>query len=126
LKKAVEEPEEDYRTIGRTTIAPEVLVTIARLTALEVPGVSRMAVIPRTPNRLLARGVNEGVRLEIQEDEVFADIYLVLNNGVNILEVSRQVQAQIARSISEMVGMHIGQVNIHIEDIDFPAESANL
>jgi len=103
LKKAVQEPEEDYRTIGRTTIAPEVLVTIARLTALEVPGVSRMAVIPRTANRLLARGSNEGVRLEIQDDEVFADIYLVLNNGVNILEVSRQVQAEIARSISEMV-----------------------
>jgi len=125
LKKAVQEPEEDYRTIGRTTIAPEVLVTIARLTALEVPGVSRMATIPRTANRLLARGANEGVRLEIQEDEVFADIYLVLNNGVNILKVSRQVQAEIARSISEMVGMHIGKVNIHIEDIDFPAESEN-
>ena len=125
MKKAVEGPEEDYRTIGRTTIAPEVLVTIARLTALEVPGVSRMAVIPRTPNRLLARGANEGVRLEIQEDEVSADVYLVLKNGVNILEVSRQVQAEIARSISEMVGMHIGQVNIHIEDIDFPAENVN-
>ena len=125
MKKAVQEPEEDYRTIGRTTIAPEVLVTIARLTALEVPGVSRMAVIPRTANRLLARGSNEGVRLEIQDDEVFADIYLVLNNGVNILEVSRQVQAEIARSISEMVGMNIGKVNIHIEDIDFPAESEN-
>ncbi len=125
MKKAVQEPEEYYRTIGRTTIAPEVLVTIARLTALEVPGVSRMATIPRTANRLLARGANEGVRLEIQEDEVFADIYLVLNNGVNILKVSRQVQAEIARSISEMVGMHIGKVNIHIEDIDFPAESEN-
>jgi uncharacterized alkaline shock family protein YloU len=84
-----------------------------------------MAGLPRTANRLLARGTNEGVRLEIQEDEVFADIYLVLNNGVNILEVSRQVQAEIARSISEMVGMHIGQVNIHIEDIDFPAENEN-
>ncbi|OGO29728.1 MAG: hypothetical protein A2Z16_08615 [Chloroflexi bacterium RBG_16_54_18] len=126
MKKAVEEPEEEYRTIGRTTIAPEVLVTIARLTALEVPGVSRMAGIPRTANRLLARGTNEGVRLDIQEDEVYADIYLVLNNGVNILEVSRRVQAEIARSISKMVGMHIGQINIHIEDIDFPAESENL
>ena len=126
MKKAVERPEEDYRTIGRTTIAPDVLVTIARLTALEVPGVSRMAVVPRTANRLLARGVNEGVRLEIQDDEVFTDIYLVLKNDVNILEVSRQVQSEIARSISEMVGMHVGQVNIHIEDIDFTAESENL
>lgn len=120
------EPGEDYRTIGKTTIDPEVLVTIARLTALEVPGVSRMATMPRSANRLLARGANEGVRLEILDDLVYADLYLVVKNGVSIMEVSHQVQADVARSISEMVGMHIGRINIHVEDIDFSAESEAL
>lgn len=120
------EPGEDYRTIGKTTIDPEVLVTIARLTALEVPGVSRMATMPRSANRLLVRGANEGVRLEILDDLVYADLYLVVKNGVSIMEVSHQVQADVARSISEMVGMHIGRINIHVEDIDFSAESEAL
>ncbi len=31
---------------GRTTIAPDVLLTIARLSALSVPGVARMAPAP--------------------------------------------------------------------------------
>lgn len=126
MTKGVAEPQEEIRTIGRTTIDPDVLVTIARLTALEVPGVSRMFPVPRNVNRLLARGANEGVKLEIQDDMVFADLYLVLNNGVSIMEVSHQVQAEVARSISEMVGMRIGQINIHIEDIEFSTESEAL
>lgn len=115
--------EEDYRSVGKTTVAADVLVTIARLTALDVPGVSRMAGPVRAGKHLLSRSANEGVRLEIQDDMVFADIYLVLKNDVNILEVSHTVQVQVARAISEMVGMRIGQVNIHVEDIDFPTEN---
>lgn len=122
MTKGVGESESETRTVGRTTIAPDVLVTIARLTALEVPGVNRMSPVPRTANRLLARGASEGVKLEIHDDLVYADLYLVLNSGVSILEVSRQVQADVARSISEMVGMQIGQINIHVEDIDFAME----
>jgi uncharacterized alkaline shock family protein YloU len=29
------------------------------------------------------------------------------------------VQQQVARAIQEMVGMEVGEVNIHIEDIDY-------
>lgn len=106
---------------GKTTVATEVLLTIARLTALSVEGVSRMGNAPSAPKKLLQKNIGEGVRLEIKEDTVTADIYLVLKNDVNIREVSRQVQHDVARAITEMVGMHVDRVNIHIEDIDFPA-----
>ncbi|MEW5868964.1 MAG: Asp23/Gls24 family envelope stress response protein [Chloroflexota bacterium] len=108
---------------GRTTIAPEVLVTIARLTSLEVPGVSRMSSnIPSNVNRLFARSVGEGIRIDIKDDLVSADLYLVLKNDVNIRDVSRQVQRNVTRAIAEMVGMRVGRVNVHIEDIDYPSE----
>ena len=45
--------------------------------------------------------------------------FLILKENVNIREVSRNVQQNVARSIQEMVGMEIGEVNIHIEEIDF-------
>jgi uncharacterized alkaline shock family protein YloU len=121
-KEKEEEAEGQYRSVGRTTIAPDVLVTIARLTALDVPGVSRMASTPKATNRLLSRSVGEGVRIEIKADEVFADIYLVLKDDVNIREVSRQVQEEVARAIAEMVGMRVGRVNIHVEDMDYSTE----
>ncbi len=114
----------DYDNLGKTTIDPEVLHTIARLTALNVPGVSRMAATaPVQMNRLFKKAHNEGVQIEIQDDAVFADLFLILKNGVNIRDVSRNIQREVARAISDMVGMQVGRVNIHVEDIEYPAEN---
>lgn len=107
------------RPPGKTTVSPDVLISIAKLSALGVPGVSRMAPIPGGVNRLFRKGTNDGVRIEIEEDIVYADIYLVLKEDINIREVSRSVQRKVARAIQEMVGMDVGQVDIHIEDIDY-------
>jgi len=107
------------RPPGKTTVSPEVLISIAKLSALGVPGVSHMAPISGGVNRLFRKGANEGVRIEVQEDTVLADIYLVLKQDVNIREVSRHVQQQVARAIQEMVGMDVGHIDIHIEDIDY-------
>jgi len=104
---------------GKTTVSPEVLTTIARLSALSVPGVSRMAGVSGGVNRLFKRGLSDGVRIEVQDNLVFADIFLVLKKDVNVREVSRNVQGQVARAIQEMVGMDIGKIDIHIEDIDY-------
>jgi len=107
------------RPPGKTTVSPDVLISIAKLSAMGVPGVSRMAPISGGVNRLFRKGANDGVRIEVEEDTVFADIYLVLKEDVNIREVSRNVQQQVARAIQEMVGMDVGHIDIHIEDIDY-------
>ncbi len=113
---------EDYRSPGKTTLAPDVLLTISRMSALGVEGVSRMAPIPGGFDRLFRRGADDGVQLSVEDGLVYIDLYLVLTHGVNVREVSRNVQTQVARAISEMVGMDVGHVNIHIEDIEYKAD----
>ena len=108
---------------GKTTVSPDVLVTIARLSALSVPGVSRMAQVPGGVNRLFKRGIGDGVRIEVEDNVVVANLYLILKQNVNIREVSRNVQHQVARALQEMVGMDIGSIEIHIEDIDEDEEA---
>lgn len=103
----------------KTTIAPDVLITIARLSALSVPGVSRMAQVTGGVNRLFKRGIHDGVRIDVADNVVSADLYLVMKQDVNLREVSRNVQGQVARALHEMVGMDVGRIDIHIEDIDF-------
>lgn len=110
---------ENSRPPGKTTIAPDVLLSIARLTALRVAGVSRLSDIPGGVDRLFKRGLGEGVRISVENNTVYADIYVILCSDVNVRDVSRSIQNQVARAISEMVGMEVGRVNIHIEDIDF-------
>src|SRR5258705_9137778 len=111
-------------TQGKTTVSPEVLTTIARLSALSVPGVSRLAPISGGVNRLFKRGAGDGVRIETEGNVVFANLHLVLKQDVNIREVGRNVQQNVTRAIQEMVGMDVGHVNIHIEDIDYKDDEA--
>jgi uncharacterized alkaline shock family protein YloU len=105
---------------GATTIAPGVLVTIARLSALGVSGVSRMAPVAGGVNRLFRRGASEGVRIEVADDTVSADLYLVLEHGSNVRDVGHKVQAEVASAIENMVGMPVARVDVHVEDFDEP------
>ncbi len=106
---------------GRTTIAPDVLVSIARLTTLSVPGVSRLAIIPGAAG-WFRKELNEGVQISVENNTVYADLYVILKRDINVREVSRVIQNQVARAISEMVGMEVGKVNVHVEDIDYSPE----
>jgi uncharacterized alkaline shock family protein YloU len=104
---------------GSTTVAPDVLLKITQLTVLDVPGVSRMSNTPGGVNRLFKSGTGEGVRIDIRNDVVYMDLYLILEHNRNIRDVSRLVQRNVARAISEMVGLPVGRINIHVEDIDY-------
>ena len=106
-------------TQGKTTVSPEVLTTIASMAALEVPGVSRLAQVSGGVNRLFRRGTSDGGRIETKDNFVLIDLFLILKDGINIREVGRHVQQNVARSVQEMVGMEVGEVNVHVEDIDF-------
>jgi uncharacterized alkaline shock family protein YloU len=111
-------------TQTKTTISPEVLLTISRLAALKVDGVRRMAPLPvANMPKMMKRGhFGEGVAIEIVDNVFYADLYVIMANGVNVREVSRVLQNEIGRAIREMVGMTVGRINIHIEDIEYPIE----
>jgi uncharacterized alkaline shock family protein YloU len=108
------------RPPGKTTIAPGVLSTIIRLTALEVEGVSRLAQVPSSVNTIFSRNREDGVQISVEEDgRVYADIHLILTDKTNIRETSKKVQDEVSMAISKMVGMEVGTINVHIEDIDY-------
>jgi len=111
--------EKPQKSMGKTTIAPDVLVSIAQLATLGVEGVSHLIAGPREVNTLFKKGISEGVNVSVEDDMVYVDLYVVLKRDVHVRDVSHNIQSQVARAISEMVGMEIGKINVHIEDIDF-------
>jgi len=106
--------------IGKITIAPEVLETIARLTTLAVPGVARM-ISPPGMRRLLR---HHGVEIEVIGNSVRVKLYVVTEPHANMLSTGRQIQAEVTRAIQDMVGMEVQSVDVHIEDVAYPAEGA--
>jgi len=111
----------EMQSSGKTTLTPDVLLTIARMSALEVEGVKSMAPVKGGVNSLFRHGL-DGVRMDVEDNNVTVELFLVLTSDVNIREVSRTVQQAVARAIVEMTGLEVGHVNIHIEDIDYKAE----
>jgi uncharacterized alkaline shock family protein YloU len=107
------------KDIGKTTVSPDVLHKIARLTTLSVKGVSRMASKSGMLEKFLSREEFNGVEVKVNDSVVFVEIYVVLMSDVNVREVSREIQSRVSRAISEMIGMEVGGITIHIMDIDF-------
>jgi uncharacterized alkaline shock family protein YloU len=112
------------RPAGKTTIAPEVLISIAKLTTLSTPGVVRIASTPREVTSWFKPGYTEGVIITVENDTVFADLYVILGSDVKVRDVCHLIQTNISRAIAESVGMEVGKVNVHVEDIDFSQTTA--
>lgn len=110
------------QTLGRVTIAPDVLVSIARLTTLATPGV---AAISSTRMRTVFGGRDAGgVRVAVEDGRATVDVRIVVEHGTNMLQLSQDLQARIARAIQDMVGMDVAAVNVYIADVEFlPSEA---
>lgn len=107
-------------SVGTVRIAPRVLATIARLTALSVEGVSRLCPAPvRSVGSLWSgHGPNAGVRVDVVDDAVVIDIYVTATAEANMLSLGREVQGRITRAVEDMVGMPVQAVNVYIRDVE--------
>jgi len=104
--------------IGNTTVDPDVILTMIRLAALGVAGVCRMASGPAGLDDLVKKYYSEGVKIDVEDHTVYIDLYLVFYRDVDLRTTAHKVQQEVSRSIEELVGMNVGRVNIHIEDIE--------
>lgn len=105
-------------SLGVVRVARQVLLAIITNVTVEIPGVTRMAqgsdAWSRLPGRTIPRN---GVALAIKENTISADLYIVVAPGVNIVEVGSTIQEEVASAIEEMVGMHVQEVNVYIQDV---------
>jgi uncharacterized alkaline shock family protein YloU len=104
--------------LGVVRVARQVLITIVLKTALQIPGVVRMAQNNDQWSRLIGRELPKyGVDLSIKDNRVSADLYIVVASGTNIVETGSAIQKEVASAIKEMVGMQVREVNVYIQDV---------
>ena len=103
---------------GRITIAPGVLTTIVRLTALENPGVHKLA-----PQHAAVRGLRssvgteEGVIATVTDQGVKVELHIIVEPDANMLQVGEALQGDIKRAIEHMVDMPVRSVDVYIEGV---------
>lgn len=103
---------------GVVRVARQVLSTIVINTALQIPGVVRIAQGEDQWTRLRGREIPRyGVALSTRDNIVSADLYIVVSVGANIVEIGTAVQEEVASAIEHMVGMQVREVNVYIQDV---------
>lgn len=110
---------------GNVKISVDVISTIAGVAAMECSGVYEMSgsFAGDIAERFGAKkNPNKGVKVEISDDTVTADLYIVVKYGVRIPELAWEIQEKVKSNIESMTGMNVKKVNIHIEGVNFDTE----
>lgn len=114
---------------GRTSIADVVVVKVAGIAAREIPGVYDMggglsrtigAVRDRVPGG--RPNVGRGVKVEVGERQTAIDLDLVVEYGVPITDVSRDVRENVISAVERITGLEVVEVNITVNDVRLPED----
>ncbi|MGC5346671.1 Asp23/Gls24 family envelope stress response protein [Streptomyces sp. DT24] len=114
---------------GRTTIADGVVEKIAGMAARDAFGVHAMgsglsrtfgAVRDRVPGG--GKSVTRGVKAEVGESQTALDLEIVVDYGVSISDVARDVRENVITAVERMTGLEVVEVNIAVSDVKLPDE----
>ena len=114
-------------TQGTTTIVDPVVAKVAGIAAREVPGVHALGggaarLIGSVRDAIGSTDLGQGIRVEVGERQVAADITIVAEFPAPLQTVADNVRAAVARAITELVGLEIAEINVTIADVHIPGQ----
>ncbi len=107
--------------MGDIRISEEVVAIVASIATMEVPGVAGMSggIAGGIAEILGRKNLSKGVKVEVGEKEAAIDVYVIIEYGSRIPEVSWNVQEKVKKQVESMTGLSVIEVNIHIQGINF-------
>jgi len=117
--------KEEKTNLGSIRIADDVVRIIAGLAATDVPGVSGMSggVVGGIAEKLGRKNLSKGVKVEVGEKETAVDLYVIIDYGSRIPDVSAQIQESVKKAIETMTGLTVVEVNVNIQGVNFGSEA---
>ncbi len=114
------QPGSDAHPLGKIEVLPHAIHTIALQATYECYGVLGMA-SPRLRNGraviLPAEQASQGVRVQVINDQLVIDIYVVLEYGLRISEIAHNIMSSVKFSVEKMLGIPVRQVNINVQGL---------
>ncbi len=109
---------------GTLKISEEVVAIIAGIAAMEVPGVAGMSggIAGGIAEMLGRKNLSKGVKVEVGDKEAAIDLYIIVEYGCRIPDVSWNIQEKVKKAIETMTGLDVIEVNIHIQGVNIEKE----
>ncbi|WP_416827174.1 Asp23/Gls24 family envelope stress response protein [Ectobacillus polymachus] len=108
-------------SLGKVEIAPEVIEVIAGIASTEVEGVAAMRgnFAAGVVEKLGKKNHGKGVKVELTDDGIIVDIFVVMNFGVSIPLVAQKIQDNVRQALLTMTGLELKEVNVHVVGVTF-------
>lgn len=113
-------------TLGAVVIAPQVITTVVCQVAESTEGVARLSTSLSGRMSRVLRGSRSasGVDIQVEDGAVTVDIFVVAMPNTQLLTLGQNLQHEIHRAISDVVGMPVRGVNVHFADVQDPFGTA--
>jgi uncharacterized alkaline shock family protein YloU len=112
--------------MGTVEVSPLAVASIASEAVLESYGVVGMASKNLRDGLvyLLARSASHrGVDVHASGGQITVDVYVIIQYGVRISEVARNVMSVVKFRIEKALGMPVVRVNVHVQGLRVSAEA---
>ncbi|MGC8977514.1 MAG: Asp23/Gls24 family envelope stress response protein [Candidatus Ratteibacteria bacterium] len=112
---------EEKKELGKVKIDNDVLASIAGIAALKVNGVSGIATsFLGGIARFLKKTPDIGIKVILGEGEVSFELGIVVEYGVNIPEITYEVQKKIKEEVEKMSGLVVSNVDVIVKEVKPP------
>ena len=118
---------------GNTTISNAVVSQVAGIAAQEVEKVQMGGGAAAAVGGFLqsVRGggsanLTRGVSVEVGEEEAAIDLTMAVEYGVSIPQVTEAARRNVINRVENLVGLRVTEVNITVNDVQFPEERPML
>lgn len=110
--------------LGKVEIAPDVIEVIAGIATSEIKGVysTRGNFAVGVAEKFGLKSHSKGIKVELTEEGVMIDVFVVFDFGVTIPVVAQKVQANIRETLKNMTALEIQEINIHVVGVQMDKE----
>ena len=120
---------------GNTTISDSVVSQVAGIAAQEVEKVQMGGGAAAAVGGFLQSvtgsssgggNYSRGVSVEVGEEEAAIDLTMAVEYGVSIPQVTEAARRNVINRVESLVGLRVTEVNITVNDVQFPEERPML
>jgi uncharacterized alkaline shock family protein YloU len=114
-------------SLGRIEVSPRVVASIVGHAANECYGVVGMAargLRDGIAERLNRENVHRGVELEVREDGILIELYIIAQYGTRISEVAHNLMSVVRYAVEKSLGLPVLAVNVNVQGIHLETDDA--
>ena len=105
--------------LGRVTIAPRAIATIAFQAARQSYGVVGLTSknLMEGITQVIVKDPTHGIEVKYTDQKISIDIYVIIEYGTRIKSVASSVSNTIKFNVEKALGMPVEEVNVHVRGL---------